>query len=94
MGRYKGGLIRSIPITTTRFGVNSGMFTLGQQLQSIQGGTWPADFDVVRIFSGAGSYTIPTGVTEIEYLVIAGGGTGGVAYGGGCLLYTSDAADE
>ena len=38
MSRYKGGIIRSTPITTTRFGTASGMFTLGQQLQAIQGG--------------------------------------------------------
>ena len=36
------------------------------------------------------------GISEfsLEYLVIAGGGGGGGVYAGGCLLYTSDAADE
>ena len=81
--RYKGGIIRSAPFTTSKFGQNSGMFTLGQQFNAIAAGQWPSDFDVVRIFSGAGSYTIPSGVTEIEYLVIAGGGSGGVIFGGG-----------
>ena len=44
-----------------------------------------------QILLGAGAKQIP-----VEYLVIAGGasGAGGGGYAGGCLLYTSDAADE
>ena len=65
MSRYKGGIIRSTPITTSRFGVNSGMFSLGQQLQALQGSAWPSDYDVVLQFNESNSWECPTGVTEI-----------------------------
>jgi hypothetical protein len=32
---------------------------------------------VVETFGASGTWTCPTGVTEVEYLVIAGGGAGG-----------------
>ena len=34
-------------------------------------------------FTGTGSWTCPTGVTEIDYLVVGGGGGGGTSGGGG-----------
>jgi hypothetical protein len=39
--------------------------------------------DVVQQFNADGTWTCPTGVTEVEYLVVAGGGGGGRAFGGG-----------
>ena len=32
---------------------------------------------VIQSFTASGSWTCPTGVTEVEYLVVAGGGSGG-----------------
>jgi hypothetical protein len=39
--------------------------------------------DVVQTFEATSSWTCPTGVTEVEYLVVAGGGGGGGNSGGG-----------
>lgn len=78
MARYTGGLIRSTEFTSNRFGITSGMFTLGQQLGFNATGTWPSDYDVVLQFPGSGTWECPTGVTEIsEYLIVAGGGGAG-----------------
>ena len=40
----------------------------------VGGGT----FTVVQTFTASGTWTAPTGVTEVEYLVVAGGGHDGV----------------
>ena len=42
-------------------------------------------YTVVQTFTASGTWTAPTGVTEVEYLVVAGGGGGGAgsAAGGG-----------
>jgi hypothetical protein len=39
-------------------------------------------FTEIITFNGSATWTCPTGVTEVEYLVVAGGGGGG-GYGGG-----------
>jgi hypothetical protein len=39
--------------------------------------------DVVQTFEATSSWTCPTGVTEVEYLVVAGGGGAGGTHGGG-----------
>ena len=38
--------------------------------------------DVRKVFGTTQSFTIPTGVTSIDYLVVAGGGGGGTNPGG------------
>ena len=84
MGRYTGGIIRSTEFTTSKFGTNSGMFTLGQQLNAASQGNWPIDFDVLLQFTGSGSFQVPIDVNEIaEYFVIGGGGAGATDAGGG-----------
>jgi hypothetical protein len=61
--------------------------TLGYDF-SPQGNNWtPNNFSLARssytsYTSGSGTYTVPTGVTSIQYLVVAGGG-GGYSGGGG-----------
>ena len=40
-------------------------------------------FVEVKTFTTSGSWTAPTGVTEVEYLIVAGGGGGGAKRGGG-----------
>ena len=42
-----------------------------------------ATFTVIQTFTASGTWTCPTGVTEVEYLVVAGGGVGGTGRGGG-----------
>ena len=39
--------------------------------------TGGGDATQILTFTGGGSWTCPTGVTEIDYLVIGGGGGGG-----------------
>ncbi len=34
-------------------------------------------FTEYKIFTASGNWTAPTGVTQVEYLVVAGGGGGG-----------------
>jgi hypothetical protein len=40
-------------------------------------------FTVIQTFTASGTWTCPTGVTEVEYLVVAGGAGGGSLHGGG-----------
>jgi hypothetical protein len=37
-----------------------------------------APVTVIQSFTATGEWVCPTGVTEVEYLVVAGGGGGGV----------------
>jgi hypothetical protein len=39
----------------------------------------PQNVTVIQSFTATGDWTCPTGVTEVEYLVVAGGGGGGFA---------------
>ncbi|NBP02322.1 MAG: hypothetical protein EBU90_19835, partial [Proteobacteria bacterium] len=38
---------------------------------------------VIEVFANSGSWVCPTGVTSVDYLVVAGGGGGGFNVGGG-----------
>ena len=40
-------------------------------------------FTEYKIFTASGNWTAPTGVTQVEYLVVAGGGGGGFIGAGG-----------
>ena len=40
-------------------------------------------FDVIETFTSTRTFTIPEGVEELEYLIVAGGGAGGTGYSGG-----------
>ena len=51
------------------------MLLLGR---SVTGG-----FTEYKIFTASGNWTAPTGVTQVEYLVVAGGGSSGWNHGGG-----------
>ena len=79
MSRYTGGLIRAEPLTLTKFGSHSGMFSLGSVNQLIGSGNWIVDYDVILQFTETGTWECPTGVEEIsEYLILGGGGGGGI----------------
>ena len=45
--------------------------------------TSAATYTVVQTFTATSTWTCPTGVTEVEYLVVAGGGAGGDYESGG-----------
>jgi hypothetical protein len=38
---------------------------------------------VIQSFTGTGEWVCPTGVTQVEYLIVGGGGGSGSQYGGG-----------
>ena len=40
-------------------------------------------YRVIQQFNATGSWTAPTGVTSVDYLVVAGGASGGWRVGGG-----------
>ena len=40
-------------------------------------------FTEYKTFTASGNWTAPTGVTAVDYLVVAGGGAGGTNVGGG-----------
>jgi hypothetical protein len=42
-----------------------------------------APVTVIQSFTATGEWVCPTGVTEVEYLVVGGGGGGGYGFGGG-----------
>lgn len=56
--RYTGGLLRANAITTSRFGTNSGMFTLGQQFSAVLGDAWPSDYTVVQSFKATQTFVV------------------------------------
>ena len=53
-------------------------------LLSLLGAKLPssAGYTIVQTFTATSTWTCPTGVTEVEYLVVAGGGGGGAGIGG------------
>jgi len=58
----------------------SGIWTLQQALQAIKAGVWPGipTNTVVLSFTSSGSWTCPDGVSQIDYVVVAGGGGGAI----------------
>lgn len=77
-----GGIIGNdnIPTTVTA----SGVWSLSALYLAVSQGTWPGlGKTVIQTFTASTTWTCPTGVTEIEYLIVAGGGGGGTYAGGG-----------
>ena len=54
-----------------------------QMLLARAGVTGGGGYTVIQTFTASGTWTCPTGVTEVEYLVVAGGGGGGGNNNGG-----------
>ena len=78
MSRENGSVIGVVNTPTTS--VASGIWSLSAVALAVRGGIWPqyiAGFTVIQTFTANGTWTCPTGVTEVEYLVVAGGGSGG-----------------
>ena len=74
MPRGNGGIIgpANIPSTSSAKGV----WSLTEQLLAQRQGIWPVYQSIVT-FTTSGSWTCPTGVSSIDYLIVAGGGGGG-----------------
>ena len=77
-----GGIIGVANNPTTT--VASGVWGMSAVYLAVKAGTWPGlGKTVIQTFTTSGTWTCPEGVTEIEYLVVAGGGGGGASAGGG-----------
>ena len=82
MPRGNGGVIGPANIPTTS--VAKGVWSLMEQMIAKSQGIWPYQgYTIVQTFTATSTWTCPTGVTEVEYLVVAGGGGGGGHRGGG-----------
>ena len=58
--------------------VASGRWSLYDNFLGALSSVWPGiGRTVIVTFTASGTWTCPTGVTEVEYLVVAGGGGGG-----------------
>ena len=82
MPRGNGGIIgpANIPTTTSAKGV----WSLMEQFLAQRRGIWPLNITIVQTFTATSTWTCPAGVTEVEYLVVAGGGgTGSTGTGAG-----------
>ena len=85
MSNYPGRIITKAPVTISTTQA-SGIWTLQQALQAIRSGIWPGIVSTVSTsFTASGYWTAPAGVTQVDYLVVAGGAGGGGngASGGG-----------
>ena len=79
MRRYPGGIISATPPTVSLSSAK-GIWNLQEALQYKAAGTWPlTNYTVVQTFTATSTWTCPTGVSEVEYLVVAGGGGTGSA---------------
>ena len=71
--------------------VASGVWSLFEQARYNRISLWPlyvapvSSYTIIQSFTASGSWVCPTGVTEVEYLVVAGGGGGGFEDVGGEL---------
>ena len=59
-------------------------------LLMLLGGTKPQEFVETITFNGSATWTCPTGVSSVDYLVVGGGGGGGsgdgvTGHGGGSI---------
>ena len=49
-----------------------GVWSLRSQLVARMGNNWPGVVTVTEIFTSSTTWTCPTGVTAVDYLVVAG----------------------
>ena len=78
-----GGIIGKV--NTPRSSSASGVWGILDLFLARTQSTWPSagGYTVIQTFTATSTWTCPTGVTEVEYLVVAGGGGGGSQYGSG-----------
>lgn len=77
-----GGVIGPANIPTQS--AAKGVWSLMEQFIARRQNIWPiTSYTVVQTFTATSTWTCPTGVTEVEYLVVAGGGGGGTSGGAG-----------
>ena len=82
MPRGNGGIIG--PANIPSLSSAKGVWSLMEQMIAKSQGLWPVTgYTIVQTFIGSSTWTCPAGVTEVEYLVVAGGGGGASGQGGG-----------
>ena len=79
---FNGGIIGTRNLTTGGAGgVATGIWSINEVQIAKLATLWPVDglvvFSVVRAFTESQVWTVPAGVTSVDYLVVAGGGGGG-----------------
>jgi len=85
--RYKGSLLSSSAAITSA-NTATGIWRSNDIMQALFTSAWPtgpvAGYNVIYPFTASGSWTVPPGVTSVDYLIVAGGGggTGSVGAGG------------
>ena len=85
--RFNGGIIGLLN-APTRTGGAYGLWTQNEVGLNTLAGTWPNPVIATQIFTTSQTVTIPSGVSSVDYLVVAGGaggcsGTAGPAFEGG-----------
>ena len=89
--RFNGGIIGSRNLTTgggIGFGTAVGIWSLNEAQIAKLAGIWPQEIPSgvlsgVQVFTESSSWVPPTGVSQVEYLIVAGGGGGDSWAGGG-----------
>ena len=85
MARFNGGIIGSRNLTTgggIGQGTAAGIWSLNEAQVAKIAGIWPQEiasgtYGGVQIFTETTSWTAGQGVTQVDYLIVAGGGGGG-----------------
>ena len=77
-----GGIIGLVN-SSTRLGGATGIWSIAELGINSLVGLWPDPFSGTLIFANSSTWIVPTGVNQVDYLVVAGGGGGGAAGGGG-----------
>jgi hypothetical protein len=86
---FNGGIIGARNLTTGgTSGAATGIYSLNEALTFKLAGLWPQEIAVgftlsTQIFPESTSWIVPTGVTQVDYLLVAGGAGGGVEGSGG-----------
>ena len=87
MARENGSIIGEVNNPTSN--VASGIWTLNAISSALRSSLWPSfifsgqSYTVIQTFTSSTTWVCPAGVTEVEYLVVAGGGAGGFNLAGG-----------
>ena len=82
MSRENGSIIGVSNAPTSS--AAKGIWSLSAVALAVGAGSWPkTQVLVIQSFTATGEWVCPTGVTEVEWLIVAGGGGGGFNGGAG-----------
>ena len=86
---FNGGIIGTRNLTTGgTTGAATGIYSLNEAQVFKLAGIWPQEIGqgqllTTQIFTNSTTWTIPSGVSSVDYLVVAGGGAGSSSGGAG-----------